>query len=368
VALFTLPWMAATWSAVRTNWAPLAEFAELPVRLGQLGAEASIAIPAVGWALGLPLVWRRLGPGDHALLRLCGAWLALAVVLVPLAMSAALLEVVGLRYLCGLLPIAAAVTGLLIARASGERNVLYVALLALAAMTHLLGSAIPSLAIGESRRIAGALVHVPRETPDKLFNLPWWNFVNGLGVRDPGTLPSIVERLRRDAASDDVVLTNFGWDGLYYYSRLPQAWRIAPEAPVRRKARALGLSAYVFGIDHPDWLVWRGDNEALLGYAFSLFGHPLAFVRARLEARGARLERIAMFPETLWDNRPELFWHRFPRDPCPFAPRSADAQCPRYSDAQIFRVHWPPGTGTAAGNPAPADRDAQPSDSTPAAR
>jgi len=362
VALFTLPWMAATWSAVRTNWAPLAEFAELPVRLVQLGAEASIAIPAVGWALGLPLVWRRLGQRDRALMRLCGAWLALAALLVPLAMSAALLEVVGLRYLCGLLPVAAAVTGLLIARASGERNVLYAALLALVAMTHLLGNAIPSLAIGESRRIAGALVHVPREMPDKLFNLPWWQFVDGLGVRDPGTLPSIVELLRRDAASDDVVLTNFGWDGLYYYSSLAQAWRIAPEAPVRRKARALALPIYVFGIDHPDWLVWRGDNEALLGYSFSLFGYPLAFVRARLEARGARVERIATIPETLWDNRPELFWHRFAGDPCPFAPRSVGAQCPRYSDAQIFRVQWPAGSGTAPGNGPSVDRDAPPSD------
>jgi hypothetical protein len=363
VALFTLPWMAVTWSAVRTNWAPLADLAEVPVRLVQLGAEASVAIPALGWVLGLPLVWHRLGPRDRTLLRLCGAWLALALVLVPLAMSAALLEVVGLRYVCGLLPVAAAVTGLVVARASGRRRIVYAALLASFAATHLAGNAIPWLALGQSRRIAGALVHVPRETAEKLLNLPWWHFVRGLGVPDPGTLPALVERLHRDnARADDVVLTNFGWDALGYYSNLPQAFRIAPDAPVRRKARALGLPAYVFGIDHPDWLVWRGDNEALLGYAFTLFGLPLDDVRARLVARGARLEQTATLHETLWDNRPELFWHRFPGDPCPFAPRSPDGACPGYSDARIFRVQWPSGKDGPLGNAPSVGRVAPPPD------
>jgi len=359
VAAFTLPWMAVTWSAVRTNWEPIASAADVPLRLAQLGAEASIAVPFVGWAVGLPLVWRQLGSADRTLLRLCGAWLAVAAVLTPFALSASLLEVVGLRYVCGLLPVAAAVTGLLVARASRGRSALYAALLALFAATQLAGGALPWLAIGESRRIAGATsVHVPRELAGKLLNEPWWDFVRGLGVPDPGTMPPLAELLRRDAAPEDVVLTNFGWDSLYYYTDLAQGLRIAPEAPVRKTARALGLPAYVFGVDDVDWLVWRGGNEAVLGYPLTLFGYPLELVRARLEARGARIERVAVLHETLWDNRPELFWHRFPRVGHPFASRLMGAQGPRYQDAQVFRVRWPSRAGTTDSGAPPADRHA----------
>jgi hypothetical protein len=259
--------------------------------------------------------------------------------------------------------VAAAVTGLLVARASGGRSALYAALLALFAATHLAGGALSWLVIGESRRIAGATsVHVPREFSGKLLNEQWWDFVRGLGVRDPGTLPPLAELLRRDAKPEDVVLTNFGWDSLYYYTGLAQGMRIAPKAPVRSAARALGLPAYVFGIDHTDWLVWRGGNEELLGYSLTLFGYPLETVRARLEASGARLERVAVLRETLWDNRPELFWHRFPRVGHPFASRLMGAQGSRYRDAQIFRVHWPSRAGTTPTGTPPADRHAPQSD------
>jgi hypothetical protein len=171
-------------------------------------------------------------------------------------------------------------------------------------------------------------------------------------------MPPLAELLRRDAAPEDVVLTNFGWDSLYYYTDLAQGLRIAPEAPVRKTARALGLPAYVFGVDDVDWLVWRGGNEAVLGYPLTLFGYPLELVRARLEARGARIERVAVLHETLWDNRPELFWHRFPRVGHPFASRLMGAQGPRYQDAQVFRVRWPSRAGTTDSGAPPADRHA----------
>jgi hypothetical protein len=341
VAAFTLPWIALTWSAAATNWTPIAEATEFPQRLGQLGAEASVAIPWLGWVIGLPLVWRRLRPGDRMLLHLCGAWIALCAALVPLALSQSLLEVVGLRYVCGVLPVSAAVTGLLVARASGGRGALYAGLVALFAATHLAASALPWLALGESRRVAGISVQVPRELAGKLLNTTWWDFARGLGVDDPGTLPELVGLLRRNAAPGDVVLTNFGWDSLYFYTNLAQGMRISADAPVQKAARALGLPAYVFGVDGADWVVWRGGNEALLGYPFLLLGQSLPRVRRALEARGARLEPVATLHETLWENRPELFWHRFPRVGHPFAPSSMGAQGPRFRDAQVFRVRWP---------------------------
>lgn len=333
----TLPWLALSWSATGTNWASLESAAELGPRIGQLAVEATVAIPWLGWAIGIPFAWRSLRDGDRRLLALCGAWLAACALLTPLALSQPLLEVVGLRYVCGLLPIAAAVTGVVIARASRGRTAVYAALLALFAATHLAGGALPWLASGETHRAAGVLWQTPRATSDKLFNTTWLSFATSLGVREPTTLDRIVEQIDRGAAPDDVVLTNFGWDALYWYSARPIGMRIATDAPVRRAARQLGLPAYVFGYDRARWLVWRGGNETLLGYPLTLLQWRLPEVRAQLERRGARLEEVARFPETLWANRPELYWHRFAGDDRPFAPAALADRSP-YEDARVFRI------------------------------
>jgi hypothetical protein len=334
VAALTLPWLAISWTAAGANWEPLQYSSEIWWRLGQLGAESTLMVPYLGWAVGLPLVWSRLRAGDRTLLQLAFAWMALCAVLLPFALSATLLVVVGLRYACGLLPLSAAVTAILVARASGGRNAAYAALLALFGATHLAGNALPWLALGETQRFAGvAAVNVARELPDKLLNTEWWAFVCGLGVRDPGALPPLVDFLRRNAKPDEVVLTNFGWDNLYFYTNLPQGMRISPNAPVRQAAIALKLPRYVFGPDDADWVVWRGGAGPLLGYSIDL-------LRSDLGARGAYLEPVGRFRETLWENRPELQWHRFPRIGYPFAPRRMGAAGARYPDAQIFRVHW----------------------------
>jgi len=222
-----------------------------------------------------------------------------------------------------------------VARASGGRAGLYVLLLVLFGVTHLAGGALPWLALGETRRIEGvATVAVPREFTDKLLNTQWWDFVRGLGRRDPGTLAPIVELLRREAGPDDVVLTNFGWDNLYYYTNLPLGFRLSPNARISRDAAQQGLPAYVFGLADADWLVWRGGAGPLLGI-------PLTRKRAELERRGAQLELVATLPETLWENRPELAWHRFPSTGYPFASRRMGARGAHYPDAQIFRVRRP---------------------------
>ncbi|HEX2484696.1 MAG TPA: glycosyltransferase family 39 protein [Myxococcota bacterium] len=365
VAALTLAWLLLAWSGTRVNWEPLGSAAEWPRRIGQLAAEASVAVPALGWAIGLPLVRRRLGPGDRTLLALCAAWLVACAALAPLALSASLLEVVGLRYVCGMLPVAAAVSGVLVARASGRSAAAYAAVLALFAATQLAGSALPWLALGHSRRLAGVAVSVPRDLGAKLFNVPWWAFVRGLGAPDAGTLHPLVGLLRERAARDDVVLTNFGWDGLYYYSDLGLGMRIDPSAPVYAHARRRELPRYVFDVDDADWIVWRGGNEAFLGYPFLLLGQPLEALRARLAARGARLELVAELPETLWENRPELFWHRFPGLGHPFAPPRLGARGPRYRDARVFRVSWPAEAARTAAPTAlpgapPATTDAAP--------
>jgi 4-amino-4-deoxy-L-arabinose transferase-like glycosyltransferase len=337
VAAATLPWFALSWAATGANWSPLASAGELGPRVGQLAVESAIAIPLVGWAVGFPLVRGRLRAGDRRLLALCGAWLAAFVVATTLVLSQPLLEVVGLRYVCAVLPIAAAVTGVLVARAGEGRPPLYAALLLLFAATPLAGPTLPWLAIGTSHRAHGVLWQAPQGRAGDFLNTTWLAFVRGLGARDPGALGSIVERLDRDAGRDDVVLTNFGWDALYWYADRPLGMRIATDAPVRRAAQRMGLPESVFDYDHAAWLVWRGDDEAFLGYPLTLLQWRLPQVRTALAARGARLEEVAAFPETLWENRPELYWHRFPESGHPFA---SDATEPHFAPARVFRVRW----------------------------
>jgi hypothetical protein len=105
---------------------------------------------------------------------------------------------------------------------------------------------------------------------------------------------------------------------------------------VAAAAKRMGLPPYVFGLAHAEWLVWRGGNEAWLGYPLTLGPWRLDEVRARLAARGAPLEEVASFPETLWENRPEPYWRRSPRRP-PFLP-AALAEGPPYAPARLFRI------------------------------
>jgi hypothetical protein len=329
----TLPWMIATWNATQTNWKPLESWLDYPSRVAQLGAETMVAVPWLAWAIAIPLLWRRFTTGDRNVLAIAAAFLLLLFALLPFALTKTLLLVLGLRYVCALLPVAAAVTGVIVARATNARPLAYAALLALFAATNLPGNALPWLALGESRHLGDKLVFVaaPRDTAEKLLNATWWYFVRGLGVPDPGTLPDLVGYLRANAEPDDVVVTNFAWDNLYFYARMPQGLRISPEAPVRDHARALGLPDYAFGLDGADWVIWRHGSDPLPG-------HPFPTVRSELEAQGARLEPVASFREVLWENRPEVQWHRFPRVGHPFAPRRLGPAGRKYADAVIYRV------------------------------
>jgi hypothetical protein len=293
-----------------------------------------VAVPWLGWLLAIPLLWRRFSSLDRDLLAIVAAFLVVLFALLPLAIPEMRILVVGLRYVCALLPLAAAVTGLVVARASGDRPLVYTALLLLFGATHLAGNAAPWLAIGESRRVGpqGTFVNTPLDDTDKVLNTAWWYLVRGLGVPNPGTLPDLVSFLEKNAGPDDVVVTNFGWDNLYFYTQRPQGFRISYKAAaVGEAARALGLPDSAFGLDGADWVIWRHGSDPLPR-------HPFDKVRSELEARGATLQVVASFPETLWENRPELHWHRFPRAGYIFAPARVGPAGRKFPPAIAYRV------------------------------
>ena len=334
VLALTVPWLALGWWEVATNWRPLDGGLELPARLSQLGVESMVAIPWLAWIVALPRLWPRLRDGDRDLLAIAGCYVVGVFALLPLVLGADMLLVVGLRYACGLLPVAAAVTGVIAARASDGRPLRFAALLALFATTHLADNALPWLALGRSARLplpGLPFVNVPAGASEKILNTTWWRFTSGLGTPNPGTLQPLVDFVNREVGAEEVLVTNFASNNLYFYTQRRQGFGISPDArAVRDAAKAAGLPAYVFGLEGARWLIWRHAADPLPSM-------PFETVRAALEASGARLEPVARFRETLWENRPELHWHRFPGDRY-FAPRKVDAEGRLYPDAVVYRI------------------------------
>lgn len=340
VIALTVPWLVLGWSATQTNWRPLEGGLAWPSRVAQLGAESMVAIPWIGWTIAIPLLWRRFSAGDRDLLRIGFAYVAVLFALLPLALDRTLLLVTGLRYVCGIIPVAAAVTGVVIARASDARPRRFAALLGLFAATHLAGNTLPWLMLGEGKNLGDkfVFVNVPRGLGEKLFNATWWYQVRGIGVPNPGTLPPLIDFVNAAVGPEEVLVTNFAWDDLVFYTNRRQGFRISPHATaVVEAARKAGLPAYVFDLTDARWLVWRHASDPLPDLPFDA-------VRARLEAQGARLEPVASFREVLWENRPELHWHRFARVGQPFAPRRLGPAGRKYPDAVVYRI-VPPDEG-----------------------
>ena len=171
VIALTAPWLVLGWSATADELAADRWRVRLAVarRAAGRGIDGRDSVDC--WAIAIPLLWRRFTAGDRDLLRIGFAYVAVLFALLPLALDRTLLLVTGLRYVCGLLPVAAAVTGVVVARASDAHPRRYAALLVLFGATHLAGNALPWLALGEGRNLGDKFVFVnaPRGLGEKIF-------------------------------------------------------------------------------------------------------------------------------------------------------------------------------------------------------
>jgi hypothetical protein len=307
VSLLTLPWLALAWSGFQVNASPLAGAGELPRRVAQVGVEAAEAVPLLGWLLLGAAGAGSLRAGDRDLLGLALAAVGALAALLALSLSVGELFVLGIRYAVGLLPLAAAVTAVLAVRAAGASRLRLALLLALFVATHLPGASLLYLLFsrGSAHDATGIGFHQPKGAAGPWLRREWPGYLRELRGSDPGTVAGIVDYLARHAGPDDLLVTNYEWEPLAFHTRLPQALKILPDYEIREAARAAGLPDYVFEATDARFVVWRPPWEGYQGYV-------LAQVRSALEARGRRLERVASVPETVWENRPELHFHRFP--------------------------------------------------------
>jgi len=310
VLLLTLPWFALGTSGMRENSTFLERAADLPLRLAQVGLESAECLPLLGWlvlAAALAKAGRLSARGDRDLLGLALLGLGAFAGLLAAALSVGELFVLGLRYGVGMFPLIAAVTAVLVVRAAGASRLRLALLIALFVATHLPGaSLVYALSAGTPASGATRLAfHRPQGTLGLFLRREWVGYLLELRASDPGSVSGIVDYLAHHAAPDDLIVTNYEWEPLAFHTNLPQALKILPGYEIRDRARAAGLPHYVFDASNARFVIWRSAWEGYQGYRF-------AEVRRAIESGGRRLERVASLRETIWENRPELHYHRFP--------------------------------------------------------
>ena len=345
VAALTVPWVFVGRAGYEQNTDVVPGLARLGPRLLQFLIEWSSVAPAIAILVLLAIVVvrhvrqrppsrpRRLfTPGEHLLLMLFAATVASYAALMVLSQSRAQMWALGLRYALPTLVMTMAVTGMLAAKvAAGRTRVLVAVVLVLAATK--LGRITPWTLLQDGhtplRSTAVAMLHLPTHPLATVIRIAPVAFARELVLDNRGTLAHVSAYLNAHARPDDIVITNYEWEPLYFHTRLPQGYKILPRYAIRDVARQHGLPEYVFSVDGARWLVWRWPWEGYQQYRFEE-------VTRALRERGATLVRVTTVTETAWENRSNLHFRRFPGGEYLFE----TPQVVALRDAEIYRIDW----------------------------
>lgn len=327
IGIFTVPWLLLAQSGYEQNTGLLSDAGVFLPRLGQFIVEVGSVTSIVGLA-ALALVLRRrarepqnprrkaASPRRRPALAIAERELvvALLAIMTAYALAMALTQprdvifAVGMRYTPAVLPFMAMIAGVLIARASGYNWRPWLVMLLLFGFTKI-GRLTPWTFWEDStaRRDPSAAVtfHNPERLIDRIFRTGQVAYLSSLLESNPGTTGKVIEFLNANAGDDDVVLTNYGWEPLYFHTGLPQGMTVLPSYPIYTAAREQHLPEYVFNGDGARWIVWR---RAWGSYR----GHLLDRVVDRLKEDGVPVTLVARIPETLWENRENIHFRRFP--------------------------------------------------------
>jgi 4-amino-4-deoxy-L-arabinose transferase-like glycosyltransferase len=356
ILVLTLPWLALARRGYSENTQPIQSFAQLLQRFAQYLVECASVTPLIGAIvlLGICLMRSKVQPKGKRGRRSetvgtpsgvlenneKNLFLAIFATLFSCALAMAFTEsnrdlwFMGIRYTPAMIPLVAMMAGILIIKVARARVVIWLPLLLLFGLTKF-ALITPWFAlednatiIAQPEQVKPVEAHVPTEVAERFFGAGQLAFLRDLGRQNPGTLGQACEFLRKNAKPGDVLLANYGWEPLYFYTRLPQALKILSGYPVYDAARRYGLPEYVFGVDHARWLVWRFAWDGYLGY------YPTP-VEEQILAQGGRLTPVATLNESRWENRENIHFRRFSGD------RYLFPWSKRYGPAVIFRVDWP---------------------------
>ena len=353
-APLTLPWLILARRGYSESTGLLPDISLLLPRLGQYAIEVASVTSVIGSAVLLAVLWRRqrtnrpavrksrspqpkrfslLAPDERELLMPIAAIMTAYAVTMAITQPRDVLWAVGMRYTPAVLPFMAIIAAILIARASRFQWRPWLALFLVFGFTKV-GRVTPWTFWEDSTAMrpteAAVAFHNPERVVDRVLRTGQIAFLQSLTSANTGTLGRVVEYLRQHATRDDVVVTNYSWEPLYFHTGLKQGMTVLPSYPVYRAARERGLPDYVFKADGARWIVWRRAWGAYRG-------QQLDRLLGQLAARRIPVSHVATIPETLWENRENLHFRRFAENRYIY-PWFGDLP-----DTLIFRVDWPPG-------------------------
>lgn len=369
----TLPWLLLSIggldensSVIEGEGATLAAWAksllkQLAARTLQFWVEISELAPWLLWLLFLPMVWRRGTAAMRKALVVCGTALAALAAINIATQNVDEMWQLGARYAAAWIPLGACVTAALVSYLARGRWWVEGLLLSLIVLTHVGDNAVPWVTVDphsviDSSRYGFAMHLPPRETPralreilpaslvplfhdvPRLLRLEVPAFFPELWASNPGTVELATEFLEQHADADDLVITNYEGEPLYFHSELPQAYKIPPWFRCYEAARLQGLPESAFSVREARWIVWRMVWEEYRGYR-------LQAVLDEITRHGGRAEPVFELTETRWENRENIHFHRFPTAGqlyvvVPYYHVDGDREIPHVTT----RPHWPRAT------------------------
>lgn len=367
IATFTVPWIFVARSGYQHNSSMLEGWTKLLPRFLQFFIEWASALPVIAIVILYTWIWVRnfraqrnvakppqfnfvqggklsesiFSPGERTLVVTVLLIFLSYAALIALTQGASEIFSLGLRYATPLIPLTFALVAILIAKCVSSSRLGWVGLMLVLNLTNI-GRLTPWGMIDQERvffdESAFAAMHVPNSWQTGLLRDDLLSFVRELRQENPGTVAHVSKFLKNQAAPDDILITNYSWEPVYFHTGLRQGLKIIEGYPIYDAARKHKLPDYVFGIEGVRWIVWRWPWEGYRGYAWE----PL---QQALRENGAAITKVAEMPETTWENRPEAHFHRFPGNDYKYPWFPPDAE----PAAEIFRVDWP-GKSVAASN------------------
>lgn len=333
VLALTLPWLALAHTGYTENAALVPSIRDFFVRLAQYCIECASVAPLIGGIalfVFLLTTWTRFPAKERDLVVVIFASIVSYAVAMAITQRTAALWVTGVRYTSAVIPLLAAAAAVLILRVGRGRTPILVPLLLVFVCTKF-AQITPwtfwadKKPDPENKILA---LHVPTRTLDAFLPREDVLFLRDLRQLNVGTLGQCIEFLRQHAAPDDLIITNYESEPLYFHTKLPQGMKVSPQDAIHDVARQRGLPDYVFGLGQVRWVVWRFNWDDYLGIHWS-------DVSEHLRSDGAEFADVAEIKETGWENRENLHFHRFAGDVYLF-PQDTDLAA-----AHIFRIRWP---------------------------